>query len=223
VPKTRWTMPAASPTITVAATGSIVIVTARGGNVVVVVVVVEVVVIVEVVVVVVAVVRLVVVDGLVTAVVASLVASPAEVHAASTRAAASAPTAMRIRIMVRRISVKWRFLRDIRQFLPVQGNTLPASLVVLPAGDSHQGEPLATSHYCHGKWRTGSVASCDRHNKLSKKQTNVYRGVGEPGGRSGKPQPPKSTKSKKSSKPGSSSGSSGSGSTGSSGSSSSGG
>jgi hypothetical protein len=44
---------------------------------------------------------------------------------------------------------------------------------------------VATSHYCHGKWRSGSVGSCPRHDKLAKKQTNVYRGVGEPGGRAG--------------------------------------
>ncbi|MBT8239740.1 MAG: hypothetical protein KJN63_00765 [Acidimicrobiia bacterium] len=44
---------------------------------------------------------------------------------------------------------------------------------------------MATSHYCHGKWRSGSVGSCPRHEKLAKKQTNVYRGVGDPGGRSG--------------------------------------
>ncbi|MEE8490072.1 MAG: hypothetical protein V3S60_00395 [Acidimicrobiia bacterium] len=61
---------------------------------------------------------LVVVAGLATAVVTSPVASPEEVHAASTRAAASAPTATRLRIMVWTISVKWQFLRDIRHFLP---------------------------------------------------------------------------------------------------------
>ena len=44
---------------------------------------------------------------------------------------------------------------------------------------------MATSHYCHGKWRSGSVGSCPRHEKLAKKQTTVYRGVGDPGGRSG--------------------------------------
>jgi hypothetical protein len=50
----------------------------------------------------------------------------------------------------------------------------------------YQGVPkLATSHYCHGKWRSGSVGSCPRHDKLAKKQPNVYRGVGDPGGRSG--------------------------------------
>ena len=59
---------------------------------------------------------------------------------------------------------------------------------------------MATSHYCHGKWRSGSVGSCPRHDKLAKKQTNVYRGVGEPGGRSAAPQPPKS-KEPKASKP----------------------
>ena len=50
---------------------------------------------------------------------------------------------------------------------------------------------MATSHLCHGKWRDGPVAACPRHTKLSKPQTNVYRGVGEPGGR-GKSQAPKS-------------------------------
>lgn len=43
---------------------------------------------------------------------------------------------------------------------------------------------MATSHYCRGKWRSGSVASCSHHDRLSKKQATVYRGVGEPGGRS---------------------------------------
>lgn len=56
---------------------------------------------------------------------------------------------------------------------------------------------MATSHYCHGKWREGSVASCDRHSKLSKKQANVYRGVGDPGGRSEAPKPTVAKKAKK--------------------------
>ena len=49
---------------------------------------------------------------------------------------------------------------------------------------------MATSHYCDGKWRSGPVSACPRHTKLAKKQTNVYRGVGEPGGRSGTPSTP---------------------------------
>jgi hypothetical protein len=44
---------------------------------------------------------------------------------------------------------------------------------------------MPTSHYCKGKWRDGPVSTCPRHQKLSKKQTNVYRGVGDPGGKSG--------------------------------------
>ncbi len=56
---------------------------------------------------------------------------------------------------------------------------------------------MATSHYCHGKWRSGSVGSCPRHDKLSKKQTTVYRGVGDPGGRSGKSGAAKPKDSKK--------------------------
>lgn len=49
---------------------------------------------------------------------------------------------------------------------------------------------MPTSHYCNGEWRDGPVSACSRHKRLSKKQTNVYRGVGEPGGRS--PQAPSS-------------------------------
>ena len=44
---------------------------------------------------------------------------------------------------------------------------------------------MATSHYCNGEWRDGPVESCSRHKRLSKKQINVYKGVGDPGGRSG--------------------------------------
>jgi hypothetical protein len=43
---------------------------------------------------------------------------------------------------------------------------------------------LATSHYCRGKWRSGPVSSCSHHARLAKKQINVYKGVGDPGGRS---------------------------------------
>lgn len=42
---------------------------------------------------------------------------------------------------------------------------------------------MPTSHFCIGKWRDGPVSACGRHLKLSKKQTTVYRGVGEPGGK----------------------------------------
>ena len=31
---------------------------------------------------------------------------------------------------------------------------------------------MATSHYCNGKWRAGSLASCPRHKKLDRKQTS---------------------------------------------------
>lgn len=34
---------------------------------------------------------------------------------------------------------------------------------------------MATSHYCNGKWRDGTVAECPKHTGLSKKQTSVYR------------------------------------------------
>jgi hypothetical protein len=44
---------------------------------------------------------------------------------------------------------------------------------------------MPTSHYCNGKWRDGPVSACPRHQKLSKKLTNVHRGVGEPGGQGG--------------------------------------
>jgi hypothetical protein len=33
---------------------------------------------------------------------------------------------------------------------------------------------MATSHYCNGKWRSGTVASCTRHRRLDKKQATVY-------------------------------------------------
>lgn len=33
---------------------------------------------------------------------------------------------------------------------------------------------MATSHFCNGKWRDGTVASCPKHRKLSKKQPSVY-------------------------------------------------
>jgi len=33
---------------------------------------------------------------------------------------------------------------------------------------------MATSHFCNGTWRDGTVASCPKHAKLSKKQPSVY-------------------------------------------------
>ena len=50
---------------------------------------------------------------------------------------------------------------------------------------------MATSHLCNGRWRPGPVAECGKHSQLSKRQPSVYRGVGDPGGRSPRP-PPKS-------------------------------
>jgi len=44
---------------------------------------------------------------------------------------------------------------------------------------------MPTSHFCRGKWRQGPVAACPHHQKLSKTQPTVHRGVGEPGGRRG--------------------------------------
>lgn len=34
---------------------------------------------------------------------------------------------------------------------------------------------VATSHFCNGKWRPGTVASCPKHTSLSRKQPSVYR------------------------------------------------
>ena len=51
---------------------------------------------------------------------------------------------------------------------------------------------MATSHFCKGKWRSGSVEACPRHEKLARPQSNVYRGVGDPGGRSGSSSKPES-------------------------------
>lgn len=34
---------------------------------------------------------------------------------------------------------------------------------------------MATSHFCNGKWRPGTVASCPKHTSLSRKQPSVYR------------------------------------------------
>jgi len=34
---------------------------------------------------------------------------------------------------------------------------------------------MTTSHFCHGKWKPGTVAACSKHTRLSKKQTSVYR------------------------------------------------
>lgn len=47
---------------------------------------------------------------------------------------------------------------------------------------------MATSHYCDGKWRDGTVSECPKHKKLSARQPTVHRGVGSPGGfKSAKP------------------------------------
>ena len=40
---------------------------------------------------------------------------------------------------------------------------------------------MATSHYCDGKWRSGTVAECDRHKRLDKNQTSVYARSSESG------------------------------------------
>ena len=34
---------------------------------------------------------------------------------------------------------------------------------------------MTTSHLCGDKWKPGTVAECPKHNRLSKKQTSVYR------------------------------------------------
>jgi hypothetical protein len=59
--------------------------------------------------------------------------------------------------------------------------------------DEHEKSKMPTSHFCNGKWRDGPVSACDRHQKLPKKQTTVYRGVGEPGGKGGAKAPKKKT------------------------------
>lgn len=47
---------------------------------------------------------------------------------------------------------------------------------------------MATSHYCQGEWRDGTVSDCSNHKKLSLRQPTVHRGVGSPGGfKSAKP------------------------------------
>ena len=63
---------------------------------------------------------------------------------------------------------------------------------------------MATSHFCSGTWREGPVADCPKHTQLAKTQANVYRGVGDPGGRSSTP--PKSDSGGSSGSAGSSSG-----------------
>lgn len=40
---------------------------------------------------------------------------------------------------------------------------------------------MATSHFCNGKWRPGTVASCPKHTQLSKTQPSVYRTTDEKG------------------------------------------
>jgi hypothetical protein len=34
---------------------------------------------------------------------------------------------------------------------------------------------MATSHFCNGKWRPGTVAACPKHRQLSRTQPSVYR------------------------------------------------
>jgi hypothetical protein len=46
---------------------------------------------------------------------------------------------------------------------------------------------MATSHYCNGEWRDGTVSDCPHHKKLSVRQPTVHRGVGSPGGYKSKP------------------------------------
>lgn len=41
---------------------------------------------------------------------------------------------------------------------------------------------MATSHYCQGEWRDGTLSDCPNHKKLSLRQPTVHRGVGSPGG-----------------------------------------
>ena len=33
---------------------------------------------------------------------------------------------------------------------------------------------MATSHFCNGKWRPGTVAECNRHKRLDQRQITVY-------------------------------------------------
>ena len=40
---------------------------------------------------------------------------------------------------------------------------------------------MATSHYCNGKWRSGTVAECHRHRPLDMKQSTVYNRSTESG------------------------------------------
>ena len=73
---------------------------------------------------------------------------------------------------------------------------------------------MATSHYCDGKWRPGTLAECDRHKRLDKKQSTVYdRSVEGPKASSSTSSSSSSSDSSTSSSSSSSSGSSSSGST----------
>jgi hypothetical protein len=44
---------------------------------------------------------------------------------------------------------------------------------------------MTTSHLCNGKWKPGPVAECPKHQRLSKKQTSVFRRGDEGGASSG--------------------------------------
>jgi len=71
---------------------------------------------------------------------------------------------------------------------------------------------MATSHYCQGEWRDGTLSDCPNHKKLSLRQPTVHRGVGSPGGfKSAKPTsestPKPASKGSSSSKPSGSKGS----------------
>lgn len=66
--------------------------------------------------------------------------------------------------------------------------------------DVNNEREMPTSHFCKDRWRDGPVAECPRHQKLSKPQTNVYKGIGEPGGRNAA-KPPSSGEAKPAAKP----------------------
>ena len=40
---------------------------------------------------------------------------------------------------------------------------------------------MATSHFCNGKWRAGSLAECNRHKRLDQRQVTVYNRESERG------------------------------------------
>lgn len=67
----------------------------------------------------------------------------------------------------------------------VAGSGTPSAVAWLNIGPPARAkEEMPTSHHCNGEWRDGPVSACPEHQKLSKKQTSVHRGVGEPGGTS---------------------------------------